>query len=170
MKFALLFIFSLLTLMGGLFYAPKANAEDLSVYAIRSQVRELQRKREREHTREVDKLRRYLESKLSPMAGNAADFIDCAHRYGVDYRLVVAISGKESTFGRFQRGFNSFGWDIHNGRRFASFGDAICTVSAGLAQNYKGLTIRQIAYRYAPPSENNTEKWIADVSYFKSQL
>lgn len=139
---------------------------------------DLRKEAERKHEVRVQRVKRFLVQHDSPMAGNAEDFVSSGERYGVDYRLVVAISGKESTFGKYQLGNNPFGWSWGNlshppGQRFrtfASFSDAISVVTQGLAEGYKGLNLGEIAYRYAPPSENNTEKWIADVREFMKEI
>ena len=50
--------------------------------------------------------------------------------------------------------------------RFAYFPDAesgFAAMRALLKQHYTGLTIAQTIYKYAPPSENNTEAYISNV-------
>ena len=45
-------------------------------------------------------LRKFLEKNSSPLTPYSPDFIKLADYYGLDWRLVPAISGVESTFGK----------------------------------------------------------------------
>ena len=60
----------------------------------------------------VTQLKRFLESYGSPLAPFAKNFIDSADRYQIDWRLVPAITGVESTFGKRIpfNSFNAYGW------------------------------------------------------------
>lgn len=103
-------------------------------------------------------IRVYLNSHSSPLEGEADHFISEADRLGLDWRLVVAIAGVESTFGKqIPRGsYNAWGWGIPTGVQwgiaFADWKTGITTVSEGLKYNYieKGaVTINQIGRIYA---------------------
>lgn len=90
-------------------------------------------------------LQAYLAKYNSPLQNNAADFVEAADTYSIDWRLVAAISGVESTFGkRTPGGCNSWGWGVYGTKalKFNSCKDGIYTVSEGLKRNYidKGLT------------------------------
>lgn len=104
----------------------------------------------------------------APIQGLGREFVEVADRDGYDWRLLVSISGIESSFGLHQLGHNLFGWG--GGRMaFASFADAIDTVSRGLASGYirRGLTTpQQIQPVYCPPNP----AWAAHVSSFMAQL
>lgn len=86
----------------------------------------------------------YFASYNSPFEYQAQDFIDAADQHGVDWKLVPAIAGVESTFGKQSYGYNAWGWGIYgdNTLNFESWRDGIFTVTAGLKENYidKGLT------------------------------
>lgn len=86
----------------------------------------------------------YFASYNSPFEYQAQDFIDAADQHGVDWKLVPAIAGVESTFGKQSYGYNAWGWGIYgdNTLNFKSWRDGIYTVTAGLKENYidKGLT------------------------------
>jgi hypothetical protein len=118
----------------------------------------------------VEALESYLEAKKSPLAMYADEFVDYADKYGLDYRLVPAITGVESTFGkRIPVGsYNAYGWA--NGEyRFSSWEDSIGHVSMTLKTKYidKGaVSIERIGKRYAPPS--NT--WSNKVRYFMGEI
>lgn len=89
-------------------------------------------------------LSEYFASYNSPFETHAQDFIDAADTYGVDWKLVPAISGVESTFGKRSYGYNAWGWGIYGDNRlgFASWKEGIFTVTGGLKKGYidKGLT------------------------------
>jgi len=115
-------------------------------------------------------LRKYLESHNSPLTDYADEFIFYADKYNLDWRLVPAISGVESTFGKRipLNSFNAYGWA--NGEyRFTSWENSIEIVSKTLREKYlnKGaVTINQIARRYAPPSST----WAGKVRFFMRKI
>lgn len=86
----------------------------------------------------------YFASYGSPLEFQAQDFIDAADIYGVDWKLVPAIAGVESTFGKHSYGYNAWGWGIYGNQAlgFSSWKNGIYTVTGGLKQNYidRGLT------------------------------
>jgi len=104
----------------------------------------------------VENLRNYLEQFNSPLAPYAKDLVSNADENGLDYRLVPAISGVESTFGKNipNDSYNAYGWANGN-YSFTSWPDSISQVSETLKSGYidRGApTIAKIAKRYAPPS------------------
>ncbi len=125
----------------------------------------------RQFSDRVAKVQSFLGSYSSPLADYALVFIRVADRFGLDYRLLPSIAGKESTFCKFIRPgtHNCWGWNRGN-TYFVDYPTAIETVGRGLATTYDTSSIRSIAYRFAPPFENNTEKWIRDVEGFMSQI
>ena len=116
----------------------------------------------------------FFEDLKSPLKPNAKKFIEVADKYGLDYRLLPAISCMESTCGKriIPESYNPFGWGIYGTTHiaFASFDEAIETVGKGLAENYvsKGFdTPREIAPIYTPPNHVN---WLNGVNYFYSRM
>ena len=122
----------------------------------------------------------YLVAKGSPLAGHGAAFVYQATSVGLDPRLLVAISGAETSFGTYgpsQGIHNPFG--MGPGIVYPSWDDAI----AGAARNlggtlYKGsglVTIAQIQRRWAPngaandPSQLNSN-WYKNVSNYYGEL
>ena len=107
-------------------------------------------------TTAVDKRPQILENYLSkfdsPAKIAAKDFVDAADAFGVDWRLLPAIAGTESTFCKFVPGgldykfssFNCWGWGVYGDQAiyFKSYRDGIFKVTQGLKENYinKGLT------------------------------
>lgn len=120
---------------------------------------------------EAKVLSNYLAKYNSPLQYHAQDFIDAAKEYDLDWRLVAAISGVESTFGKqIPGGYNAWGWGVYGTQAiyFDSWKDGIYTVSKGLRENYlnKGLTDPyQINRIYAA-----SPRWGSKVSFFMKDL
>ncbi|MFN8108839.1 MAG: C40 family peptidase [Thermoleophilia bacterium] len=102
----------------------------------------------------------YLLSHGSPLAGLGGTFVSEAARVGLDPRLLVAISGAETSFGTYgpsQAIFNPFG--LGPGMRFASWADAISRAAQNLGGPlYLGdrrVTIPAIQQRWAPEGATN---------------
>jgi len=118
----------------------------------------------------VYNLENYLKSHNSPLAEYSQEFVAYADTYGLDYRLVPAITGVESTFGKRipRNSYNAYGWA--NGEyRFTSWEDSISHVSATLRVKYmdKGAeSINEIGRRYAPPSKT----WAGKVKFFMDKI
>lgn len=126
-------------------------------------------------TRQLDKraaiLADYLATHNSPLQYHAQDFVDAARVYDLDWRLVAAISGVESTFGKFiPGGYNGWGWGVYGNQAiyFTSWRDGIFTVSLGLRENYlnKGLTEPYAMNRVYATSPY----WGYKVTYFMNDL
>lgn len=116
-------------------------------------------------------LKNYFAKYNSPLQDNAQDFVNAADLYEVDWRLVAAISGVESTFGKFTPGgFNCWGWGVYGDQAlgFESYKDGIYTVTKGLREGYldKGL--------YDPYAMNriyaSSPHWGGKVSYFLADI
>lgn len=120
----------------------------------------------------------YLNQFDSPLAEHAQDFIDAADTYHLDWRLVPAIAGTESTFGKHVPGgldprytsYNGWGWGVYGTQAiyFKSWRDAIFTVSKGLKENYvnKGLTDPYAINRVYAASKT----WGSHVSFFIADI
>ena len=81
----------------------------------------------------------------SPLEYHAQDVVDAADQYQLDWKLIPAISGVESTFGKFTPGgYNAWGWGVYGNQAvwFKSWKEGIFIVTEGLKQNYidQGLT------------------------------
>lgn len=113
----------------------------------------------------------YLKQFDSPLQNYAQDFIELADKYGVDWKLVPAIAGVESTFGkRIPGGFNGWGWGVYGTQAiyFSSWKEAIETITKGLKENYidKGLTDPYAMNRVYAESKT----WGTKVDYFMKQI
>ena len=117
--------------------------------------------------RKVENIRKYLAERNAPLADYAQEFVKAADHYGIDYRIVAAISVIESNGGRHTfKAYNAWGWGKSS---FENWTDGIWSVSAGISKYYsKGLTKPElIAPYYCPP---NAVKWAQNVNYVMNQI
>lgn len=117
-------------------------------------------------------LRDYLSRFDSPLAEYADDFIKSADAHTIDWKLLPAIAGVESTFGKAlpYNSHNAWGWGIYgdNAIYFSSYPEAIETISKGLRENYidKGAeNVYQIGRIYAA-----SPTWAERVEYFMNKI
>ena len=98
-----------------------------------------------------------------------------ADKNNLDWKLVAAIAGVESTFGKEipAGSYNCWGWGIPTGAtdgvHFTSWADGITQVSEGLRQNYinrGSKDIYDIGWIYAA----NGNSWATHVRYFIDQM
>lgn len=115
-------------------------------------------------------LKNYLESKNSPLADYSFDLIYQADVYNLDWRLIPAISGVESSFGKRipANSYNSYGWA--NGKySFESWEDSIEKVAKALKEKYQDRgknTVYEISPIYCPPNP----AWGNKVKFFMEQI
>lgn len=118
-------------------------------------------------------LREFLEKYNSPLVPFAGTFVETADKYSLDWKLVAAISGVESTFGHQipYESFNGWGWGIYgdNMIRFSSWNQGIETVSEGLRTNYinkwGARNVYEIGRFYA-----SSPTWAQRVEYFMNKI
>ena len=118
----------------------------------------------------------YLSQNNSPLAPYASEFVAAADKYNLDWKLVAAISGVESTFGQQipNNSYNAWGWGVYgdNVINFKSWNDGIDTVSQGLRERYMnawgGKDIYQIGAVYAssPAWANHVELYLNKIQAF----
>jgi len=101
-------------------------------------------------------LKEYLSQFNSPLGDYAQEFIEAADAYDLDWRLLPAITGVESTYGKFipKNSYNAYGWN-NGAYTFQSWEDSIWTVTKALKEKYldRGAdTVDKIGRIYAPPS------------------
>ncbi len=120
--------------------------------------------------RRVWRLQKFLSKYESPLVNSSTKFIEVSEKYNLDWRILVAISGIESTFGKFipYGSYNSFGYD--NGQaRFSSFDESIDVLGRYLYEmKNRGLeSVEKLGPIYTPPNFRN---WIASVNYFMNEI
>lgn len=123
----------------------------------------------------TERLRAFLKSHNSPMVADAGAFVVQADKYDLDWKLVAAIAGVESTFGKHipYNSYNGWGWGVYTGTNdgihFDSWADGIAEVSEGLRKNYidRGAeTIYEMGWIYAA----NGDSWSKHVRFFIDKI
>jgi len=119
----------------------------------------------------VVKMHLVLEEYNSPMAGYEQELIEAAEKYNLDWTLMAAIAGTESSFGRRMPAncVNPYGWGIYGNNRlcFESFVDAANTVSQGLGERYNTTSLATIAATY---NKVSTSGWLAHTTFFVNKI
>ena len=149
------------------FAQEKASGSSATLISIRAQKDPLAT----EHKMRV--LEAFLEKYDSPLAPSAKSFVNSAETHDLDFRLVAAISGVESTFGKQcpTNSYNCWGWGIYGDNMiyFKSYNEAIETISKGIRERYinqwKAETVYDIGRYYAA-----SPTWAIRVDYFMNQI
>ena len=118
-------------------------------------------------------LKAFLEENNSPLSSSAQVFVDTADQYNIDWKLVAAISGVESTFGLAipERSYNAWGWGVYgdNVIYFSSWDDGIETISEGLRERYMNQrgaqNVYQIGSTYA-----SSPTWAQRVVFYMEKI
>ena len=107
----------------------------------------------------------------SPMIGLENVLIETAEKYGLDWTLLAAIAGTESSFARrMPYGcINPYGWGIYGDNKlcFKTLEDSIEGVASGLAKKYNISSVESIARTYNTVS---TAGWISHTKYFINKI
>lgn len=117
----------------------------------------------------VEALERVFEKNNSPLAPYAKDYVKCADKYGVDWRLLPAISGLESSFGQhmIQGSHNGYGWGGGH-IYFSSWEEGIDHINKTLASRYYGRGAKDVWTIGPIYAESPT--WAVRVDRFMSQI
>lgn len=123
-----------------------------------------------QNTREL-KLKLVLESYDSPLVGLESELIETAELYDLDWTLLAAISGVESSFAKRMpyNCNNPFGWGITGSKRlcFDKLENAIYKVGNGIGTKYNTNSLSTIAKTYNP---GNYKDWAAKTQFFMNKI
>jgi len=112
-------------------------------------------------------LERFFTAYHCPAPFHIDEYLRAADDYGLDYRLLPAVSIRESLCGVKESDENNF-WGYHPGRQsFSSVGEGIDYVSRQLAEGfyYKDKTLEGKLYVYNP-----RPKYPSEVRYIMLQI
>lgn len=119
-------------------------------------------------------LKNYLASYYSPLEPFSDDILSTADKYGLDYKLIIAIARNESNLCKNipEGSFNCWGWGIYSNKitKYESFLDSLEAFSKGIKEEYidKGFSnVGDIAYKFNPKSP---EAWSKSISTYMGQL
>jgi hypothetical protein len=103
----------------------------------------------------ADAINAYFKKYGMPLAGTGMTFVLSAEKYGLDWRLLPAMSVRESSGGKAACGYNVFGWGSCKLSNFKSYEDAIEQVAKNLgggnpktSRYYAGKSTMQKLYYY----------------------
>lgn len=119
------------------------------------------------------KLKAYLEKYNSPLAPSAQVLVEEADKNKIDWKLIAAISGVESTFCHHipYQSNNCWGWGVYgdNVIVFKSYDEGIITISKTLKEQYMekwgAKDIYKIGRYYAA-----SPTWATHVDYFMKDI
>lgn len=119
-------------------------------------------------------IERYFKKHNSPLLPYTKQLLEAADKYGVDYRLIVAIAQCESNLCKKSPPESYNCWGFENGKtKFLSWEQAFNSVAKTLKERYidQGLTTpEEIMPKYAPPSVEKGGPWAKCVNYFMEEL
>jgi len=119
-------------------------------------------------------IKKYLEKHKSPLLEYSDELLASSEKYGVDYRLIVAIAQCESNLCKKSPPGSYNCWGFENGdTKFLSWGQALDQVAKTLKEGYidQGLTTpEEIMPKYAPPSVEKGGPWAKCVNQFMDEL
>lgn len=103
----------------------------------------------------ADAIDSYFRDRSMPLEGTGMAFVLVAEKYGLDWRLLPAISVRESSGGKAGCGHNPFGWGSCKLNNFGSYEQAIEALgknlggaSAKTARYYAGKSTKEKLYYY----------------------
>lgn len=119
----------------------------------------------------IEILREFFIDNNSPLASYSAFFIETADKYALDWTLMPAISGMESSFGKkMPKGSNNpFGLGGGNLMSFPTLYDSIEFEGKLLSKKYKLASNRAIGSIYCPSFECN-QNWAVIVTNFSEEI
>lgn len=113
----------------------------------------------------------YLEAKNSPLTAYSEYFVEISDKYGLDWTLMPAIAGMESSFGLKmpKESNNPFGLGGGKLMSFPTLYDSIAYEGKLLSQHYKLAANHAIGSIYCPTSECN-QNWAFIVTNFSEEI
>lgn len=119
-------------------------------------------------------IRRYLEKYGSPLLPFSDFIVSISDKYGIDFRLIVAIAQCESNVCKVIPDGSYNCWGFENGAtHFNSWEHALERVAQTLKEGYYDyglITPEQIMPKYAPPSVAKGGPWAKCVRQFMDEL
>lgn len=127
----------------------------------------------------VEKLQNFFEKYGSPLAKNSKTFIEVADKYNLDWSLLPAIAGAESTFGKYVPScadYNPFGWTSTTSPcgfwRFGNYDEAIRYVGEKITTKnaYSEFRNTREVKDLSIPYNGGNKEWVKNVEIFMEEL
>lgn len=119
----------------------------------------------------VVKMQVALEKYESPMAPYAQELVAIADQYNLDWTILAAIAGTESTFGKRMpyNCTNPYGWGIYGDNKlcFEDFAKAASAVAEGLSTRYNTTSLESIGATY---NKVSTSSWVSHTRFFMNKI
>ncbi len=118
----------------------------------------------------------FLKKYDSPLQDNAVDFYEASKEYGIDYKVLVAISGVESTFAKniASGSFNAWGYMCSNTVcYFKSFREGIYKVAKTISRERAYAEYRRTGQIYdlaKPYNYVSPDEWTNKLNYFINRI
>lgn len=117
------------------------------------------------------KMHAVLEQYHSPMVGLEDELIATAEQYNLDWTLLAAIAGTESSFAIHMPAncINPYGWGIYGANKlcFDSLQAAVKGVAEGLHDKYDTSSLEAIAHTY---NHVSTAGWLSHTKFFMRKI
>lgn len=122
-------------------------------------------------------IKQYLQKYGSELEPYAQEIVNVSDKYGLDFRLLVAIAQQESNLCKRipENSYNCWGFGIYGDKvlRFSSYSEGFERVASTLKKEYidKGLTTpEKIMAKYTPPSVEIGGPWAKGVNIFLKDM
>lgn len=119
----------------------------------------------------VEQMTSALTAYNSPMAAYSRELITIAEKYNLDWTLLAAIAGTESSFGKRMpyECLNPYGWGIYGDNKlcFESFPAAAEAVAIGLSTKYNTQSLETIGQTY---NKVSTDSWVNHTRFFMNKI
>lgn len=153
------------------FEASKALQSQINEY--KNQKLEVLREKELEAElqRRASDVRSLFERYNSPMIGYEYLIVSRAYECGGDYKLLVAIAGNESGFGRVPyKLYNPFGY--LDGVQYSGWEESLNYLSCKISEQHLAPCNNNVAcvVESYGGSDTNKPKWISNITWFMNQL
>lgn len=114
-------------------------------------------------------LKKFLKSRNSPMTNDADKLVKIADKYNLNWKLLPAIAGVESSYGQMipQGSYNPYGWN-NGGAYFKDWSQASEIVASGIRTRY--LPTGEVTPYKIGPSYAANPNWANHVANYMRQI
>ncbi len=126
---------------------------------------------QQEKEQKIQKVEDIFAKYNSPMKGYGYIIVEQAEACGGDYKILVAIAGNESGFGRVPyKLYNPFGY--LDGRQYSGWEESLSYISCQISKRFIkpcNGDLNCIVRTYAGPQDDK-ERWVKNITYFINKI